>query len=116
MAAKYSDGFKLIVLFFKEIGLYSEFREFCTTSPKCDNFDMTLEDPFRCFGRTTISNWLEKEKGIRPIETLYHSFVAWVWFFYRDYSYLYGRTEYPLTGRGYTIDIEKRKITINYYK
>lgn len=116
LGSKCTDGFRLIAMFFKEIGLYKEFREYCSTTPAFDNFDMTLENPFHCFGQTTITSWFNQKKHIYPISTFYKAFQAWMWAFYPEFSEYYDGMYQPSESKGYSIDIQKRKITIKYEK
>lgn len=115
-------GYKLIVRYFKEVGFYEEFKEYCNTSyvggRRCHrNFREDEIDPLKNFGCTSISNWVENTKGIRFTSgNLYDHFKAWLFVFYpefypKDSPYCCGN---PSTKVLEHIDKDKRTVKIEY--
>ena len=113
------DEYKIIVRFFKEIGLYKEFKEYCHWCNKlysgAYSFKTWETNPIRNFGGTQITYWLGREKGIKlknKTLNLYDYFKAWIFTFYPNYY----SDPYPYKDALKTIDIEKRTIKIEFIK
>lgn len=113
------DEYKIIVRFFKEIGLYKEFKEYCHWCDKCYmgsyNFKTWETNPLKNFGGTQITYWLDSHKGIKLKDknfNLYDYFKAWIFTFYPTYY----SEPYPYKDALKTIDIEKRTIKIEFIK
>ena len=124
---EYSKGYRVIVRFFKEIGLYHYFLEYQRGGYKCTLssclFDKDTTDPIRTFARTCITFYIREKGGklgrLPNNETLFHPFI---YFLERFYPEFYHSTSYSI--RYYkdirkkgeipycAIDIEKKKITI----
>ena len=114
------DEYKIIVRFFKEIGLYREFKEYCHWCNTCYrggcNFRTYKMNPLENFGCTQITYWLDGNKGIKLKDSkfnLYDYFKAWLFVFYPNY---YGNNGKPYEDALKTIDIEKRTIKIEFIK
>ena len=114
------DEYKIIVRFFKEIGLYKEFKEYCHWCNKCYmgsyNFKTWETNPLKNFGGTQITYWLDGNKGIKLKDSkfnLYDYFKAWLFAFYPNY---YSDSGQPYKDALKTIDIEKRTIKIEFIK
>ena len=79
---------KLIVLFFKQIGLYREFKEFMDDSAVkgYDKFRFSAHsNPLSVFGNTTITHHLKTKKGYKISDdtyNLYDIFKVWLYAFY----------------------------------
>jgi hypothetical protein len=116
-----SDEYKIIVRFFKEIGLYKEFKEYCHWCITCYvdgyyNFKTWETRPLKNFGSTQITHWLESEKGIKLKGggfNLYDYFKAWLFTFYPNY---YDVSIEPYKDALKTINKEKRTIKIEFLK
>ena len=113
------DEYKIIVRFFKEIGLYKEFKEYCHWCITCYmgsyNFKTWETNPLKNFGGTQITYWLDSHKGIKLKDknfNLYDYFKAWLFTFYPKYY----SDPYPYKDALKTIDIEKRTIKIEFIK
>jgi hypothetical protein len=115
-----SDGYKIIVRFFKEIGLYREFKEYCHWCNKCKmdtyNFKTYKQAPLSNFGSTKITRWLKNERNIELKDknlNLYEYFKAWIFTFYPNY---YDVNVQPYKNALKTINKEKRTIKIEFIK
>jgi hypothetical protein len=114
MDAKITKEYKIIVRFFKEIGLYKEFKDY-NNEEDTVKFHVDATDAITEFGKTSISHWLRRTRGIIVIGgNLYDYFKAWLYAFYPDlYPYLvYYNTpsEYFLK----RVDKKKKIIKIEY--
>lgn len=115
------DEYKIIVRFFKEIGLYKEFKEYCHWCDKCYvggtySFKTWEMSPLRNFGGTQITFWLEGHKDIKLKNNrlnLFDYFKAWLFVFYPNY---YDIGVQPHKDALQTIDKEKRTIKIEFIK
>lgn len=115
------DEYKIIVRFFKEIGLYKEFKEYCHWSITCYvggyyDFKTWETNPLKNFGFTQITYWLNCHKGIKLKGSrfnLYDYFKAWLFTFYPNY---YGDSGQPYKDALKTINKEKRTIKIEFIK
>lgn len=114
------DEYKIIVRFFKEIGLYKEFKEHChwciISNMRAYNFKTWKTNPLMNFGSTQITYWLDGNKGIKLKDSklnLYDYFEAWLFVFYPNY---YTSGVKPCKNALKTIDIEKRTIKIEFIK
>ena len=108
-----TEGYKLIVRFFKEIGLYNEFIAY-NNSDKwyVSMFRPYEEDPLKNFGNTSITHWLKDNKGITVKSgNFFDYFKAWLYVFYPDY---YIRDTKPQEEFLKAVDKEKKIIEIEY--
>lgn len=115
-----SDGYKIIVRFFKEIGLYREFKEYCHWCNMCKmdtyNFKTYKRDPLSNFGDTQITRWLKDKRNIELKDknfNLYDYFKAWIFTFYPNYFSVSG---YPYENTLKTINKEKKNNKNRIYK
>lgn len=125
--SEYSKGYRVIVQFFKEIGLYHYFLEYQrggykSMFSKCV-FEKDTTDPIRTFARTGISFYIRGKGGklgkLPSNETLFYPFIYFLECFYPEF---YHSTTYDMhyyeniRAKGETpyctIDIERRKIII----
>ena len=113
------DEYKIIVRFFKEIGLYREFKEYCHWCITCYrggyNFKTWETNPLKNFGGTQITYWLESHKGIKLKDknfNLFDYFKAWIFMFYPNYY----SEPYPYKDVLKTVNKEKRTIKIEFIK
>lgn len=113
MDANMSEGYKIIVRFFKEIGLYNEFKDYCDAHKYSgENFNVNTDNPLRSFGGTSVSYWIESNKGIRTLYgNLFDHFKAWLYIFYPDLYYYQDAPSSRMLDR---IDKDKKTIKIEY--
>lgn len=118
--------YKLIVRFFKEVGFYNEFKEYCDHCRHDITDDMPFlenkENPIENLGSTSISHWMECKKGINLKHgNFYDHFRCWLFVFYPSYSQRYDRLSDYFMKHTYDIisnyiDKEKRTMKIEYEK
>lgn len=86
---EYSKGYQVIVRFFKEIGLYKEFKSYQTQSSfEYARIPEHATDPIFYFGRSGITQWIELHLGKEICYysyTLYYPFIAFVEAFYPEF-------------------------------
>lgn len=119
MAAKtFSDGYKLLCRFFKQIGFYHEFLEYQrNTKYRTIPFDSSnIIDDFGC---SSISFWFMHEKNINFKVGLYYAFQKWLFVFYQEeYGAVirYHPTSYFNDDGLCVIDKDKKTIKLKYTK
>lgn len=86
---EYSKGYQVIVRFFKEIGLYEEFKSYqAQSSWEYKRISVKTSDPIFSFGESAITKWIElhlKKKIFYYSYTLYNPFIAFVEAFYPEF-------------------------------
>lgn len=113
MDAEMTEGFKLIMRFFKEFGCYKEFKRFINEAPPYDNISQTDKDPLYALGNSAVTYWMGLHCHTIPEGTakFYDYFKAWLYTFYPESfdEHAYG---IPSNSLLECIDKEKRKINV----
>ena len=124
---EFSKGYRVIVRFFKEIGLYYYFLEYQRGGYKSlfsnSLFDAYTTDPIRTFAKTGITYYIRGKGGklgkLPNNETLFYPFIYFLECFYpefyhstsyniRYYEHIRKKGEIPCCA----IDFERKKIYI----
>lgn len=120
VADKHSEGYLLVCRFFKEIGLYREFLEYQRDAimiRKGYNMPVPFDtvNPVKDLGNTTITHWMIVKKHITPYRNFIHSFKAWLQAFYPQKFDQWCPYD-SIWLDSCSINIKRKKITINYRK
>ena len=117
---KYSEGYRLLCRFFKEIRLYNEFIEYQKTHMDRGHISPTTDNILRSLGETQFSHWIKYVKGKSVSANFFFIFRYWLMKFHPkfiqgDYSPMPEEGWYPsYFGSPCNLDVEGKKITINY--
>ncbi len=118
MAAKtFSDGYKLLCRFFKQIGFYHEFLEYQRNTKYYRTIPFDSSSIIVDFGCSSITHWFKHEKNIDFKIGLYYAFRKWLNVFYQE---KYGNNIiYPHSNKdddSCIIDRDKKTIKLKYVK
>lgn len=112
MEEKFSEGYKVLCRFFKEIGLYKEFIDF--QRKETINIPVDTNNPVKALGNTSITYWIKKNKKIDFPYRLYEVFKLYLLELFPTLWQMYGSK--PVLNANLTINKEGKKIYFTWNK
>jgi hypothetical protein len=118
MAAKtFSDGYKLLCRFFKQIGFYKEFLEY-QRNTKYRTIPFNSSKIIDDLGCSSITHWFRHEKNIDFKIGLFYAFQKWLYVFYEEEygAYIFYPASFFKDDGSCVIDKDKKTIKLEYTK
>ena len=112
MEQKFSEGYRILCRFFKEVKLYHEFIEY-QNAHDVKKIPINTENPVKSLGNTSITVWLEVHKKLFINSKIYEVFkLSKLYDMYKTPPVY--NAEAKIDKRGRTINLERKWLKLKW--
>lgn len=118
MEQKFSEGYRILCRFFKEVKLYHEFIEY-QNAHDAKKIPINTKNPVKSLGNTSITNWFEVHKKLFIKSKIYEVFKLWLMELNPKLYDMYEtppvyNAEAKIDKRGRTIKLERKWLKLKW--